>query len=170
MTYNDLDYSGVYALNSYVWKLLEANLGWRASDYQNGIPILPTDQQPELMQQSKSFLVYGAATQPAQFLYALRTDSISYTVYAVTATEANAVLSLLIDAFERQDEAAADVNNHTDADPRNRKVSFGSVGMKMAQHALSTDDEGGYVKAYILLEAKYTATNDTAVFSGFTYP
>lgn len=171
MTYNHRDYNAVYALNSYVWKLLEANLGWQASDYQSGSPILPSDQQPELMQQKKSFLVYGSSNQPAQDLYALRTESIAYTIYAITATEANAVLNLLVDAFERQDDSATDVNLHTDADPRNRNVSFATIRVTIAQHALSTaDDEGGYVKAYMLVETKYTATNGTPVFTGFTYP
>ncbi len=168
MTYNDRDYNAVYALNSYLFKVLEANLGWTKVD--NGLPFYPTQQQPEAMQAGNTFIVYGSSNQFRPHYNGTRTESISYTVYSKSSTDANAVINLLVDCFERQDEAVADVNNHTDADPRNRKVSFGAINPKMTEHAEPADEEGGYVSSFILLEAIYTVSNDTAVFSGFTYP
>jgi len=69
--------------------------------------------------------------------------------------------------FDPTDEAGEWVNQQ---DPRDRKVSFGSISHKMTQHAEPADEEGGYVSSFILLEALYTVTNPTVVFDGFTYP
>lgn len=158
--------NAVYALNSYTWKLLEANLGW--TTYQGNIPIIPTAQQPELMQSGKAFIVYGAATQPASFLYALDTDSISYVIYAPTSTEANNVAVLLYEAFKRQDESANDVMEWLDTENNNRGVQFSSVRSVMISKAEPADDEGGYVSALVLLEAKYTTNDQQIQTTGFT--
>lgn len=176
MTYNDRPTNAVYALNSYVWKLLEANLGWKKSDYHTGTPIIPVAQQPELMDTGKAFLVYGSAMHPAQHLYALRSGAVSYNVHAVTSTEANAVLSLLAETFERQDEAAADVNEWLAVEglPGNRptgkrQVSFTTVKATMSEQAEPADEEGGYVSGFIMLEIGYVLLERTAQTSGFVY-
>ena len=79
--YRDVDKNASYALRSYVWKLLEANLGWTEADYKSSVPIIPSAQQPEFMEIGRAFLVYGSAIQPASHLYAHRTESVSFNVY-----------------------------------------------------------------------------------------
>lgn len=158
--------SAAYALNSYTWKLLEANLGW--DTYQGTVPIIPTAQQPELMQSAKAFIVYGAATQPASHLYALNTDSISYVIYAPTTTEANNVAVLIYETFKRQDESANDVMEWLTVEGKSRGIQFGSVRSVMLAKADPAEDEGGYVSALVILEAKYTTDDQGIQTTGFT--
>lgn len=168
-----LDKNATYALNSYVWKLLEANLGWEKSSYKGATPIIPTAQQPELMETGNTFLVYGSAVHPAEHLYALRRESVSYVIYGPSSTEVNKVINLLVDTFERQDEAAADVNDWLDAEAEGRgyarNISFGTIREVLTERAEPADEEGGYVAGTIMLELKYTVNNQTVVTSGFTY-
>lgn len=168
MTYTDKN--AVYALNSYVWKLIEANLGWNVSDYAGARPIIPSAQQPEFMEQGKPFLIYGSNNKPVEHLYAMRCEAVSYTIYSESSTEANRVVNLLVDAFEGQDETAARVNEHLTAEAKNRGIAFGSIGYKMSNHAGPATDEGGYSAAFILLEMDYTVQNNTVQLDGFTYP
>jgi len=151
--------SAVYALNSFTWKLLEKNLGW--TTYQGVTPIIPTSQQPELMQSGKPFIVYGSAFQPPGHLYALNTESIAYTVYGTSVTEVNKIAQLLWDVFKQQDDAAAMVNNWLSKEVAtrgsHRGVYFGTVRATMIDKAEPADEEGGFVSALIMLETRYTA-------------
>ena len=165
MTYND--FNAVYALNSYVWKLLEANLGWTRDDYQGRTPIIPTAQQPELMQSGKAFLVYGSAIHQPTHLYALRNEAVSYTIYAPSSTDANKIANLLNAAFERQDEAADDVNHWLGVENKSRGVSFGTIRAVMVEKAEPADEEGGYVAALVMLDTKYTS-DESNIITTFT--
>lgn len=166
MTYKSV--SPAHALNSYLWKLLEVNLGW---EKWNTLPlIIPVAQQPELLQTGKAFIVYGSAMHPAEHNYEFRTGAISYVVYAPTSTEANNVAQLLYDTFKRQDDAAADVNDWLDIEglPGNRpdghrNISFGSVHATMVEEAEPADEEGGYVSALVLITVKYIVLANTTL-------
>lgn len=162
--------SAVYALNSYTWKLLEANLGWER--WKGVPPIIPTQQHPEFLQSGKAFIVYGAALHPAMDVYELHKESVSYNIYATSSTEANNVASLLYDVFKRQDEAAADVNEWLNVEATgergSRDVSFGSVRAVMVEKAEPADEEGGYVSALVMIETKYTTGDNEIQTSGFT--
>lgn len=168
--------SALYALNSYVWKLVEANLGWARV---SGVPpIVPVQQQPELMQTGKAFIVYGSAYHPPSHLYQHKKEAVSYMIYATSATEVNNIIDLLFDTFERQDVAARDVNDWLveEAKPGNRTgghrgVYFTSVKSTMAEKAEDpSEEEGGYFAGMVLIEMQYTQdTNDTIQTTGFTY-
>ena len=175
----------VYGLNSYTWKLLESNLGWRKSDYSSGVPIIPSAQQPELMDTGKPFIVYGSAVRPPTHLYVHREESLAYNIFAPTSTEVNKIVSLLVETFQRQDDAAADVNNwlateagvynpvtktYTGGRGYSREVSFTTIRTVLSEKAEPPDEEGGYVAGFVLMEYKYIAGDTDIVTSGFTYP
>lgn len=168
--------NAVYAFNSYVWKLLEANLGW--TRYNGLIPIVPIKQQPEIMQSGKAFIVYGSAFHPPAHLYQHQKEAISYMIYATSSTEVNRIVELLFDTFQRQDEAAADINDWLveEAKPGNRTgghrgVYFTTVKSTMAEKAEDApDEEGGYAAGMVLVELNYTEDpNVTIQTKGFTY-
>lgn len=168
--------NATYALNSYVWKLLEANLGWKR--WKGVPPIIPVAQQPEIMQSGEAFLVYGSAFHPPGYLYQHKKEAVSYMVYAPSSTEVNRVVELLFDTFERQDVAAEDVNDWLveEAKPGNREgghrgVYFTSVKSTMAEKAEDApDEEGGYAAGMVLIEMNYTEDpNSTIQTTGFTY-
>lgn len=174
MTYDSRNSDAVYALNSYVWKLVQANLEWSASDYSGGNPIVPAAQVPELMTTGKAFIVYGSSLPPIRHLYALKTESIAFNIYSPSATEANNVSNLLIQAFEGQDESAQRVNRWLDTEPlpvveggddwaERRPVTFGSIRPTFIEKAEPADEEGGYVASLVLLEVVYTQEDPAAV-------
>ena len=168
------DKNATYALNSYTWKLVEANLGWKKW---NGVPpIIPVAQQPEIMQSAKAFIVYGSAFHPSSHLYQHKKEAVSYMIYAPSSTEVNKIIELLFDTFERQDEAAADVNDWLveEANHRtggHRGVYFTTIKATMAEKAEDApDEEGGYAAGMVLIEMNYTEdSNDTIQTKGFTY-
>ncbi len=168
--------NAVYALNSYVWKLLRVNLGW--TEWNGVPPVIPVSQQPEIMQSGKAFLVYGSAIHPASHLYQHKKEAVSYMVYATSATEVNKIVNLLTDTFERQDEAAIDVNDWLalEGEPGNRTgghrgVYFTTVKATMAEKAEdAAEEEGGYAAGMVLIEMQYTTdSNATLVTSFDTY-
>ena len=168
--------SAVYALNSYTWQVLKANLGW--TEYGGTPLIIPDAQQPELMQSGKPFIVYGSAFQPAMHLYALNTESIAYSIYAPSgdnqpgSTTANNVANLLYEVFKRQDDAAADVNAWLakEAETRtggHRGITFGTVRTVMVEKAEAADQEGGFVSALVMLEARYVVNEPESIITTF---
>lgn len=170
MTYKER--SAVYALNSYVWKLLEANLDWKK--YNGLTPIIPIAQQPEMMESAKSFIVYGSAFHSPGYLYEHKKEAISYMIYCPTATEVNRVANLLTDVFERQDDAAADVNDWLVVEQSgrgsHRGVYFTSISCTMAERAEDPpEEEGGYAAGLVLIEAKFTVDKPDIKTTGFTY-
>lgn len=172
MTYKEKD--AVYALNSYTWKLLEANLGWKRW---NGVPpIIPIAQQPEIMQSGEAFIVYGSAFHPPGHLYQRKKEAASYMIYATSSTQVNRIVDLLFETFKRQDDAARDVNdwlveeaNHREGG--HRGVHFESVRATMAEKAEDApQEEGGYAVGLVLIEMYYTQDeNSTIQTTGFTY-
>lgn len=165
--------NAVYALNSYMWKLVEANLGWTRW---NGVPpIIPVQQQPEIMQSGKSFMVYGSAFHPPGHLYQHKKQAASYMIYATTATEVNRIVELLFETFQRQDVAAHEVNDWlvTEGESReggHRGVYFTSVKSTMAEKAEDpSEEEGGYFAGMVLVEMQYTTDPSNIVTTGFTY-
>lgn len=160
MTYTNPN--AVKALNAYVWKLLQVNLGWTLTDYRGIVPIIPTSQQPEILEIGKPFLVYGASQNPADFLYALKSGSVAYNVYATTVEDCNKITNLLADTFDRQDEAAADVNYYLEQTTTDN-ISFGTIRKTMVQEAAPADEEGGMYSALVMLSVKYTLLEDTLV-------
>lgn len=166
MTYKSK--SAVYALNSFTWQLVKANLGW--VEFQGAVPVIPSSQQPEMMQSSRAFIVYGSAMQPAMHLYALNTESIAYNIYGTSVTEVNNAASLLYEVFKKQDETAAVVNDwlskeSTTREGGHRGVYFSTIRATMVEKAEPADEEGGYVSALIMLEVKYTADEPSIVLA-----
>lgn len=165
--------NAVYALNSYIWKLVEANLGW--TRWKGVPPIIPVQQQPEIMQSGKAFMVYGSAFHPPTHLHQHKKQAASYMIYGRSATEVNRIVELIYETFERQDLAAQDVNDWlaTEAQHRDgghRGVYFTTVTSTMAEKAEDpSNEEGGYFAGMVLLEMKYTTDESNIVTSGFTY-
>lgn len=183
------DRNAVYALNRYVMKLLEANLGWDTITYTNSTGqtisstrIIPSAQQPELLATGKTFMVYGSAIDESKHLYALTKETVAYTIYSPSSTEVNKVSNFLYDVFKRQDDAVADLNAWLDFERLNRGVSrnlsFAGLLPTMTEKAEPADEEGGYVSAMFMLDTQYvvqegpliTRPQVGGVGPGLTYP
>ena len=171
---NYKDNNAANALRSYVWKLLEANLGWTKDDYKGLVPIFPLSQEPEPKEIGKAFLVYNSSQRPAEHLYVQKCETIGYSIYANTVADLNTITTLLQDTFDRQDDAAADVNQWLDTEQQatgiSRGISFGSIKTILVDRSDPADNEGGYVSSLVMVEAKYVTQNNTITTADFTYP
>jgi hypothetical protein len=58
----DLAMSPVYILRTFIWQMLVANELMSPGDYEIPIPIVPLNEEPELQQTSKPYIVYGYST------------------------------------------------------------------------------------------------------------
>lgn len=166
--------SAPHALNSYTWKLIEANLGWKKTS-DGLVPIIPVAQQPEMMEAGNPFIVYSSSRPTPGHLYALERQMVVYRLFSDSSTTANNVAELLFKAFARQDEAAADVNEHLDAEvekggrAKRRPVYFSSIKSYALQDEEPAETEGGYASTSVVVEMTFTADDSDIQTSGFTY-
>lgn len=161
------DYDMVYALNSYLWKVLEANLGWDKADYGNRPPIIPANQVTELTQFNKPFIVYGSVIQPEVVPY-METEVVAYTIYGSTATEVNDVMRVMVDAFYGVDESARQVNRWLTVEGTTRtngprKVLFKSIRLNNATSSGPEKQEGGRSDAQVMVTVQYHTHTETIV-------
>jgi len=165
------EYNATYALNSYVWKVLEANLGW--VKVKNRVPIVPLNQEPEMMETGKDFIVYGSSKPSAGHLYDHKRVVTSYNIVAGTATALNKIAELLFDVLKRQDDSAADINDwlKTEAGSRaggHRGVYFTSVRAYAVETVDNDEKEGGWVTTTLIVEMTYTTEPQEIKTTGFT--
>lgn len=171
--------SAIYALNSYTFKLLEANLDWNVSDYANRRPIIPAAQQPEFKDVGHDFIVYTSAINPAVELWPIQSETVAYTIYSKSTTSADRVVDLLVKAFQRQDESAADVNEWLSREragggSNKRLVGFTSIQSTLGEKSNPADQEDGLYNAVVMISLNYVTLDDPEVppliLNGFTYP
>src|SRR5688500_7704169 len=88
-----------YAVNKYVWALLQKNLDW--SEIDGKVPMIPAQQQPEFMNFKKPFIVYGFTNEfnDAE-LEPLDSTVIHYLVYAQSEETVDRSIKLIKDAFK----------------------------------------------------------------------
>jgi hypothetical protein len=164
--------NAVYALNAYLWKLLESNLGWDKEDYDGATPIIPTADQPEFQKTGRPYIVYGYSQDKSGHLYALEYGTVAYYVFSETYTEANRVTDVIFKVLQRGDDAATDVNDWIDIERDNDKirgVSFGTVCAVSSVEADPSRSEDGYTYAGVIVKVSFVDHEEFQT-SGFEFP
>lgn len=153
---NDKDTNIVYALNSYLWRVLKANLGWKESDYDNRVPIIPWQQQPEFLATGKPFVVYNSSPKKS-FSPPVQEEAVMYACYGVKPSDAYSVRNLIIDSLADEYNSSDNVNWWIDNEPRDpkRKVSMTNGSVSLTHDAEPSDEEGGYTSSLIVLDISY---------------
>lgn len=158
----------VHALNSYLWQVVRANHGWAEATYGNRRPIIPANQEPEFLQYNAPFIVYGSAINRYDTMPFLTSETVAYTIYATTATEANKVMRTIERALKWMDESAQWVNEWlrvegtTRTDGR-RPVDFKSIIVLQATSAGPELSEGGRVDSQVMVGAQYVDLGEAKV-------
>lgn len=151
----------VLALNSYVWQLMRANEGWDVANYGNRRPIVPANQQPEFLQYSEPFIVYGSAVNRIEGMPFMTSEVVAYTIYATTAGEANRIMRVIVEALRWMDESARNVNDWlvqeaaTRPGGKKRPTTFQSISVNQATSAGPALSEGGRVDSQVLVNIQY---------------
>lgn len=88
----------IYAINDYVWELLQRKHGWKKIN--NLRPILPAQQQPEFMNSSNPFLLYASSAEYNNGgLEGMDSEIISYAVFDDTVDDADLAVETIKNAF-----------------------------------------------------------------------
>lgn len=177
MVYEDVN--AVYAVNKYLNRALAVNLGWTPITYTNNLgesvkalPIIPSQQQPEFLDAGRTFLVYGSVVQPQSRMWAMTAETVVYTIWSPSTTEANKVCNFIHDLFMNVDESADAVNSYLDtemdATQRNRYVAFTMIAPGLVEKAEPVESETGWAAGSVTVETLYTNKNQRPQ-TRFTY-
>lgn len=153
-------YSPVYLLRGYAWEVLKRNTSMKESDYDGMIPIVPLAEEPEILTFGKPYMVYGYALNSSDSLYARKSGSMTFAIYNPNFRELTKILAVLTTAFERQDDAARDVNRWSSTIPQFVGINFGYINIGFVEGGTPEDTEGGAQSALINIRFEYYVDYD----------
>jgi hypothetical protein len=154
--------SAAYLLRSYTWQLLKNNMSdvWDEDKYGGLTPIVPLSEEPELDEFSGPHIVYGFADDATGSLHARNSGSMTFAIYDDNFRRLGKTMNILKTAFERQDEAAADVNIYTSTIPQFIGIRFGTIDIGFTEGGTPEELEGGRQTALINLRYEYYVDYD----------
>lgn len=146
----------VYLLRAYTWALLQANTRMKAADYGGRVPIVPVEEEPELTKYDKPYIIYGFSNVPTEpGRHFKRRGSMTFVVYSTGFEEITEIINILQTAFEREDDAARDVNNFTARTPLFHGIRFGTISLGFMEGAVPEETEGGRQSALLNIRYEY---------------
>lgn len=154
----DATINPVYLLRAYAWAVLKANMPdvWTETKYGGKEPIVPVAEEPDLDEYSGPHIVYGYALNSTNVpLYACKYGSMTLAVYDEDFRRLTKTMNVLQAAFERQDEAARDINHFTSARSQFIGLRFGSVAIGFVEGGTPESSEGGRQSALINITFDY---------------
>lgn len=102
-----------YILRLYLWEILREA---EALALVNGkIPLIPLEDEPELSDAGKSYIIYGYAENESATLEEIRRGTFAIRVIAVNTNELDRIISIASRAFESSDVATEAVNRFSSA-------------------------------------------------------
>lgn len=161
---------GIYALNNYLWKLLQEKAGMDKVNYGNKVPIMPAAEQVEFDEYKKPFLVYGWALESADSdIYVLNREMAAYTIYSTDTNEIDNIITLMNNAFRAKDESAANINRwiNSTSNPLSSHfvdINFATINISSMSSASPPQSEGGKADGLIVLSYSYTTTVDPSLY------
>jgi len=126
----------------------------------NLIPIVPTQQQPQLLDISGGapFIVYNYIISTRASEWWLTREQCAYVIYDNDEARLRAIHGYMIDLLRRQDWTARDVNNASSTDKR---FDFKYVKMTSAAGPDEFSTEGGRQGAMVVIDYEYTMDMNT---------
>lgn len=155
----------VYALNNFIWQLLQQKMSFNPAWYGGRAPIIPSAEQPEFNNIDKPFIVYGYSFDQVNTMTGLQTGMIAYTVYDTDVQSVEDILSLIWLTLSRFEDSAEFVNTwiHSSFNTLNEfftDVSFSTIYPETLIGASAATSEGGRVSGSIVLKCKYLVNNE----------
>lgn len=151
-----------YLIRSYAWKLLKNNYGevWDEANYGGKSPIVPVAEEPELSEYSGPHIVYGYALDATGTLPERKSGSVTFAIYDTNFRRLTKTLTILQTAFERQDEAARNVNAYTSSIPQFIGTTFAFINIGFVEGGTPEEAEGGRQSALINIRFEYHTDYD----------
>lgn len=127
----------------------------KESDYGNLIPIVPVSEEPELTQYDKPYIVYGFAGDPTQTGNYRQRGTLTLVVRSTNFQEITTILNILNHTFNRQDEAARDINEYTETVAQFVGIRFGTTSVAFVEGPEPEEREGGRESGLISIRFDY---------------
>lgn len=151
----------VYLLRSYIWELLQNNTDMDLTDYNGLVPIVPVSEERELTAFNKPYLVYGYAMDPTESERSFcQRGSMSMAIYSTNFQEITGILTILSTAFNREDEAARDVNEYTTSISQFVGIRFATIAVGFLDGPSPEETEGGRESGLINIRFEYYVDYD----------
>lgn len=166
------DLNATHVLNKFIWaKLQEKNL-LDPLDYGGVVPIVPTQQAPELndLADAKPFIIYTYLLSSYDIDTWSNIEQVTYRIYSDDERKLRQITNYLTDLLKRFDWTAQEVNSwldnqfaSTDGDEYKFDFKFVQVvGMTSPEPA---EQEGGRQNASVTIRIAYTHLENGAVSS-----
>lgn len=149
-----------YLLRSYTWELMQQNELMSADDYDGLVPIVPLSEEPEISETDKPYMVYGYGIDNSGDLHARKRGSVTFAIYDQNFRRLTQIVNVLQAAFERQDEAARDVNLYTSTKTGYLGMRFGYIRLGFIEGGTPEDTEGGRQSALVNITFEYYVDYD----------
>lgn len=98
-------------LRSYVWNLLQTELGWNKADTGNLIPVVGSQDQPELQNYDAPYIVYSWSLMPSGENFLMREEQVTMKVYSSREDEVRNAVIMLDNQLNRYDDSARAMNS-----------------------------------------------------------
>lgn len=148
-------YSPVYLLRAYAWNLLKINTDMDEADYNGLVPVVPLNEEPEMTEFNKPYLIYGYTLQNPGRLSEKGEGSMSFAIQSTDFGDITTIINILSAAFGRQDESARDVNNFTSTIGPFVGIRFGSIELGFAEGGSPEETEGGRMTGIVNIRFNY---------------
>lgn len=161
------DLNGVHVLNKFIWAKLVQDLQMSKADYNNLVPIIPTQQEPVFndMPSGRPFLVYTFIVNGYDPDLWANVEQVTYRIYSDDERRLRQVTNYIVDLCRRYEWSADELNDwlYNDAglpvDSDDRKMEFKFVQVVGATGPEPARSEGG--RQFSTVSVRMTYTTDT---------
>lgn len=154
-----------YLLRAYAWEVLKANTEMKETDYEGKVPLVPLAEDADINKYGKPYLIYAFSEDTPMGTSARSIGNMAFVVNAARVSELTKVVNILTRAFEREDQAAKDVNEYTSTIPSFVGIRFGTITTVFAEVDEPEDSEGGVMQGVVNIRYEYYSNYDNLVTS-----
>lgn len=153
----DININGVHALNRYVFDLLKLNgVIQDRSAYGGRTPIIPTQQEPTILQYNLPFLVYAFTESAPSDLEMFVTGNVAYAIYSADEKDIIRIITVMREGLKHFDDTARDVNIYKYNNTSFRDILFTSINVGMVEGPSPAMTEGGRQSGLVMVRYTYS--------------
>ena len=151
------DLSGIHGIRQWIWGILQAELGWKKTEYGGLVPITTPAQQPELNNYSGPYLVYNYAQQTGGEDFWITEEQAAFAVYSQTEEDIRRVLNVISAYLNRRDQSAQELNDYLKSlnNPFYKDIDYKYTYVLSTSGANAPTQEGGRQDGLFILRYAY---------------
>ena len=159
----DYKLSAVHGLRSYMWRLLQDNLGWTLDDYAdaNGtkyVPIITPQQEAIFNEMGKPYIVYSFSRGDTSSSWFIENEAGAFSVFSSNEEDIRRALNLFQTKFNRRDDSAYDLNEYISKNGSDalKNFDYKTLWVSTVQGPKPSTEEGDRRDGLITINMRYT--------------